>query len=414
MTVVTIDRHPLLQYYSSVGALLFFALSLILPDGYSYGALLLLLAGLSCLFIRGTYRQLSSGHQVFLFALIFYALIWMAEVYFHNLGTREYDRPSRFLAAAIALIFLMRHPPLPHFVWFGITFGALATGALALWEKLALGIARVDGFTNAIQYGNLSALLGILCLVGIAWAVKQEQYRQLWLLLLILGFISGLAASLLSGSRGGWIGLPFILLFIASFFRSIFSIKAILTGFLSIVLLGLLAYVVPSSGVKMRVDQVFSELGQYSQGKTLTSVGTRLELWKGNLKLISEKPVLGWGEYGYDQRLKELRDTGYINPAILGHAHNDLLDVMSRRGVFGLISLLLLYGLPLYLFTRQARFYGEPIALAGAVTVFCFIDFGLTQVFFAHNSGVMMYGFSIVILYAAAQGAISTNLRVKS
>lgn len=401
MTLAAVNKEQLFIWFSSVCVFLFFTFSLAVPKLGAAGAAFLFLAGIPLLFRKHTYQQLNKETLLLMTGLLLYALVWMLEVYFHELGSREYDRPSRFVFAVIALLFLVRYPPKQELLWLGIAVGGIATGTWALWEKFALDAVRVSGHTNAIQYGNLSILMGFLCLAGIGWAYRQQQYRIFWFVILITGFFFGLLASGLSGSRGGWIGLPFILIYLVALYRNLFSIKIIYFSLAAFFVLVVFMYSQPVTGVKNRVDQVFNELASYSHGVKRTSVGTRLELWKGNLIIIGEKPVLGWGEQGYNKRLKELVDNGVIQPAILGHAHNDILDVMSRRGVFGLISLLFLYAIPFYIFSGYAKNYLNSVGIAGALAVLCYIDFGLTQVFFSHNSGVMMYAFVIIILYSA-------------
>jgi len=398
-----VNKDQFFIWFSSVCVFLFFAFSLVAPKLGAAGAAFLLLAGIPLLFRKQTYQQLNKETLLLMAGLLFYALVWMLEVYFHELGSREYDRPSRFVFAVIALLFLLRYPPRQDVVWAAIALGGIATGSWALWEKLALGAVRVSGHTNAIQYGNLSMLMGLLCLAGLGWAYKLHRYRGLWMTVLLAGLVFGLMASGLSGSRGGWIGLPLILLYIAKQYHEHLPKRLLLASIAGVVILVTVAYLTPSTGLKSRVSGVFHDLEQYQQGNPITSVGIRFELWKGNLILIQEKPLLGWGERGYKERLEELYKQGSIRAHIESHAHNEMLYDFSRRGIVGFLSLLLIYALPIYVFFKMVPVEKQiytPIKVAGVITVFCYIDFGLTQAFFEHNSGVMFYPFALVFLYA--------------
>lgn len=403
MNLSVVNKDQFFIGFSSVCVFLFFAFSLVAPKLGAAGAAFLFLAGIPLLFRKQTYQQLNKETLLLMAGLLLYALVWMLEVYFHELGSREYDRPSRFVFAVIALLFLVRYPPRQEFVWAGIALGGIATGSWALWEKFALGAVRVTGHTNAIQYGNLSMLMGLLCLAGLGWAYKQQRHRMAWFLVLIVGFLFGLLASGLSGSRGGWIGLPLILLYIAKQYSEHLPKRILLTSIAGVVVLVTVAYMVPSTGIKSRVGAVFTDIEQYQQGNPRTSVGIRLELWKGNLTLIQEKPLQGWGEKGYKERLAELYKQGAIKAHIESHAHNEMLYNFSRRGVVGFLSLLLIYVLPIYAFAKMVPISERqyiPVKIAGILTVFCYVDFGLTQAFFEHNSGVMFYPFALVFLFS--------------
>lgn len=415
MNLSVVNKDQFFIGFSSVCVFLFFAFSLVAPKLGAAGAAFLLLAGIPLLFRKQTYQQLNKETLLLIAGLLFYALVWMLEVYFHELGSREYDRPSRFVFAVIALLFLLRYPPKQELLWLGIAVGGIATGTWALWEKFALDAVRVSGHTNAIQYGNLSILMGFLCLAGIGWAYRQQQYRIFWFVILITGFLFGLLASGLSGSRGGWIGLPFIILYLVQQYRDIIPKLTLIAGLLTLLMVSVTAYQMSETGIKQRIDQIFSDLEHYEEGHTKTSVGTRLELWKGNLIMMAEKPWLGWGENQYDAKLKELADAKVISPAILSHAHNEILDTASRRGIPGLLSLLLLYILPVIALTMMAQKLGRQVSffkVAGVVVVFCYFDFGLTQVFFAHNSGAVFYPFSLVFFWAAMMSYKNDKLRV--
>lgn len=379
---------------------LFFSLSLVLPSGFSYGAILLLLTAIPFLFIKSTWKHLNKEHLLFIFAFCFYAIVWFAEALIHDLGLSEYDKPSRFILACIVLLYLLKHKPKQSFLWAGIVTGAWGTGIWAISEKLLTNVARVDAHTNAIQYGNISMLLGLLCLAGFIWAFQREKQRILWITVCLIGFLLGITASILSGSRGGWIGTPLIIIYILQHYRNIIPKRFIVIG--SVILIGFstAAYMIPSSGIKTRINQAVSDISVYKNGKTNTSVGTRFELWEASLLMIKEKPLLGWGKDQYFERLVELKNTEVVNPHIISHSHNEFLYVGARRGVLGLLSLIILYTIPLTIYMHrinQLDSRDTAIPLAGVVTVVAYFDFGLTQAFLTHNNGVMIYTLALVI-----------------
>ena len=121
----------------------------------------------------------------------------------------------------------------------------------------------------------------------------------------MVGAFCGLNGSFLSGSRGGWIGLPFVFFFLYRVYRSFFSTKVKVIGLIITCFLVITAFNLPQLGIEYRVHQAFNELISYEAGNVNSSIGARLEMWKGTAILISEKPLMGWSKEGYIQAKKE-------------------------------------------------------------------------------------------------------------
>lgn len=402
-------------YYVSFAVFIFSAIALVVPSGYSLGAVLLFLGALLYSWRPTAWQQLEKEDWLILLALGFFCLVWVLEIWLHQLGTRELDKPSRFLAAMLVLPLLLRYPPKPEFFWAGVAVGAIATGVWAGWQKLFDGVYRAGGYTQVIQFGNLSMLLGLICLPGIGWAWQQKRYAKGWCLLMALGLVAGVLGSLFSGSRGGWLALLLSLLVLYRGYRDLLKRQYLFALVLLLLIGGGVVYSLPQLGVQQRIVQAVAEVkGYFTENHASSSVGARLEMWRAATLIALEKPFVGWGSEGYlkeKERRAEQRD---ISAAILiyDHAHNEYLDNWVKRGLPGLLSLLLLYLLPLKLFLRsfslpclQARAY----AVAGAILCVAYMDFGLTQVFLSHNSGVMVYAFMLVIVWSLH---VSTNRRM--
>lgn len=399
--------NKFLNFYPSFCAFLFFALALIAPSGYSYGPILLLLAALPLMFSKKNYQNIDKQSLSLLFALLCFGTLWILEVLIHH-SESNFDKPIRYLLAAVALLFLLRFPPKAKAIWLGIAIGAMGTGIFAIIIKLTSNIDRVSGFShNAIQYGNISILLGFLSLTGIWWALQQDKHKYIWTFFLTAGFILGLIASLLSGSRGGWISAPIIFSFILFYSRHALTKKltvAILIMFGSLIAI---AYLIPSTGVKHRTDQVFLQIDQYQDGHTKTSIGTRFEFWKAALIAAKEKPILGWGKPDYLEKLQELVNAKIVSPAIISDPHNMYLSALAFQGIIGLAALLALFILPLQIFKRSINAHQPetlPLSIAGITIIVAYVDFGLTQTTLKFSSGTTFFCFSIIFIYAALLG----------
>jgi O-antigen ligase len=387
------------KYLSSFFILLFFSLSLIAPSGYSYGAAALTLSGLTLLLLQKAKPPLSKEIKIIAILFIFYFLVFAAETVIYKDPVSNIDRPIKFILALFALYFLIAKPPLAEFFWAGISIGAMGSGLLALWQSLALNTTRVEGFSMAIQYGNIAILYGAMCLFGITWSQRKEN-KKIWTAVLLLGFIFGLTGSFLSGSRGGWLIIPFIFIYFIYINRD--KIKPVI-GFITLASVLIISYNIPgvSSNVKNRFNDIFNDLSEYKKGNASTSIGIRIELIKGSLILIKEKPILGHGTQGYEAGLVRLTDNGVINLALISHAHNDILDAWAKRGILGFTTLLAIYLIPLIIIIKKIRTADnseKSVLATGIVFISSCVIFGLTQAFLMHNSGSMIYAFGLVII----------------
>ncbi|EHA13926.1 O-antigen ligase [Halomonas sp. HAL1] len=344
-----------------------------------------------------------------------YIIVHALEAWWDSIGISGIDRPSRLAMAIPAMFLIIACPPRLAFLWSGLAFGAITTGSWAGWQKIIEESDRASGYTHVIQFGNLSMLVGVLCLAGLGWAMVQQR-RNMWVCFLLLGAAFGILGSLFSGSRGGWIGFPIVLwVLYRAYGRHLanwlkFALVMILVG------ASILVYTIPQAGVQHRVHQAFNDVSQYASGDNrVTSVGSRFEMWRGAGHMISEKPLFGWGENGYREQMSVLASEGVVESGILryGHAHNEMIDAFAKRGIVGVIVLLLLYLVPLRLF---ARHFSEPdiakrsLAVAGVLLPVTYIDFGLTQTFLSHNSGIMIYAFWIAVLWGTLKRQYITSV----
>nr|WP_290955658.1 O-antigen ligase family protein [Halomonas sp.] len=394
-----------LRLYTSLAVLLLGAIALIVPSGYSVGAVMLLLGSI-VLLIKRPVLGLTRRDWLVIAAMLAYAAVSMLEAWWDGQGTRGLDSPIRFLFAIPAMLLVMAYPPRLSWLWTGLALGAIGAGGWAGWQKLVEGEWRATGFTHVIQFGNLSMLLGILCFAGLGWAWVLPR-RLPWVALLLFGGLMGMLGSLFSGSRGGWIGLPFVLLvFYRGYGR---HLPGLVKGamLVAIVAGASLMYVLPQTGVQSRVHEAFDDVSRYVSGESLTnSVGARFEMWKGASQLILEKPLIGWGDNGYQKGMQGLADQGVIHPEVTlyGHAHNEFIDAWAKRGLIGLVVLLTLYLIPMKFFARRLDSPDlelRSLAVAGVLLSVAYIDFGLSQVFLSHNSGVMMFAFLLAVLWGS-------------
>lgn len=377
----------------------FVALLILLPWAYAaipLAAGLLALAGL--LLRRGSVGAipavLDGEDRLWLLALLAFAGLWCLDVLRTGVWPvaahgRSWLVPLWPLLAAGVLVWLRHHPPSRIGWWLGLVVGALGAGGIAAYERFVLDAFRADNDMNAIPFGNLALLLGVLSLVAMFGRLARPHRPLPWLTpLLGLAAAGGFAASFLSGTRGGWVALPLLVWMGFRGFRGVFPRRQMLCAAAGVWLLlaGLVAMTaITDYGVTKRLDRAVNDIVQYRDGDSSSSVGLRLDMWYAGGRLFLDKPWLGWGEGRLQAARDDMVERGLIHPSVSQYdqLHSDLVDTAARRGVLGMVTLLALYGVPAWLFARHLHESRDAqtrtLALSGLMICFAFIYFGLTQ-----------------------------------
>jgi len=404
----------------TLGVFLLPALALVAESGYSYGAVVLLIGAVSYRFAhRRTWPStpaLPGLVKVIVAVMVVYALVWMADAALRGEGLREFDRPSRFLFAAFCLVVLARARIPATALWLGLAVGGIGAGAIAIWQKLIEGMGRATGFAQTIQFGNASMLFGLMCGAGLIWAVQPHRpagRRIALVLVLVLGAMGGITASFLSGSRGAWLALgPALLIGGWAAWQLGRARLYLMTVPVALAVLVAGVYLHPATGVEHRVTSAVDQLERYFEDdQRASSVGYRLEMWRGTAQLFAERPLTGWGELGYIERLRALGEAGVIHPTAsrYTHAHNEWMNTLAKKGLLGGVILLGLYLVPTVWFLRSGagaarQRSGDTVApslalaTAGLLFTLGFMATGLTQVNFNHNIGAMLFAFMTAVL----------------
>lgn len=402
---------PVVWFLSSITL----ALSLVLHNGYSLGILLLFLLSLVFYFPlkkRAPPFEFIKLDTALFVVLLIYGLAMMFFVYLDGWHTRELDRPSRFIFALPVLALLMRcRPNNLSWLFYGVVSGAIGAFCLGLYERLILGYGRAHGAEHPIMFGDTSMMLGLMSCAAAFYFYSRKSY--IWLAVSVIGVLCGVGGSILSGSRGGWVALPLIGLFLLWQSRDLLGKKNITAVALISFAVVISAVAVPQTGIQGRVMQAVDDVARYIEGDfKASSLGLRFEMWKGALYMFESSPVFGVGEYGAKKFKQRLANEGIISEqaVVFDHAHNEYLNALSLTGIVGFLALMAVYLVPLRLFLRKMREYKnnwnvKAYAMAGVLVPMSYMDFALSQSMFSHNIGVMMYVFPIVFFWAAVRWA---------
>jgi O-antigen ligase len=400
---------------TTLAAFLLPALALWVPSGYSYGALVLLLGALC---FAPVWLRLKPDGATMGLALLLAGMGGMWFLLSLDTGPAHWDKGLKWLLGAVSLLFAVAYPPRPRAFTLGLPIGCIGMGVLALWQTQGLGMERATGYTNTIQWGNLSLLLA--CLTAVPLVVFWRVYGKPWRAVMGLAIGLGLAGSLLSQSRGGWLALIGVLalglLLVWRLHRPLFvPLLAGAAGLL--VVLALVLGLTPR--FKERIDLATTEITGYVEaGKENTSLGLRLAQYGLVAQLIPQKPWLGWGAHGFVAEMQRRVDAGEYGPEMMHYPqiHNDFLDVWVKVGVLGVLLQAALFAWVLAMFwpsrARLSRYaedsppWRDALALRvmGCVVPVAYLFFGMSQPFFNHNSGIMCFVFYVAVLWSSLQG----------
>lgn len=317
------------------------------------------------------------------------------------------DSPSRFFAAALLFLVLRRCLP-GTLEWTDLSFalGGLASLGILLIAPRDWGMGRLSSdFLNPIHFGDIALVLGALSVLSLNWWRKD---RLLVRVIKVGGLFAGLAASLITGSRGGWIAIPVVaamILYVRSRGKSR-KWKVLLPLVIVAILASVYAF---SPTARERVVDVSSDLAQYTHGNKDTSLGIRLQLYEAAARIVKSHPLLGLGGDGFRNSMQSFEKAGLLTPAAAqlgrGEAHNQMLAYMTDYGIVGGLALLAIYIVPGAIFWRRLSAPAGPArraGLMGLTFVVAFWIFGLTVETFDLKMTVSFYATVVAILAAAS------------
>ena len=368
---------------------------------------LLFLAVLASMFdlIRRPKFSSNSLWDRYSIAFSFAMAVFLSEAYHGTFSAPPFDGPSRLLISIPVFLVLrqMDRHTISH-LQYGLPLGAISAlvGAMIAWPNW---VANNLYFVNSIHFGDLALMLGFLSL----FCINMEKRDPTPVLVFkIIGCLVGVFVSIKSDARGGWIAAP-VLLFIwwqsqsprRSWTQHLAAFAFILfIAFLGYDLIGI---------IQNRMDLINQNLIEFQHGNKDTSIGIRLQLWHAAWYLFSNNPVFGVGPGGFAQMMTPLSASGMLTPIAAsfgrGEVHNEILAKSSELGIFGLLSLLSIYAIPLAIFVRATRSsisFERSAAFMGICLVTGFFIFGLTVEIFNLKMTVSFYSLTMAVLLAAS------------
>lgn len=301
-------RQPSLLWLTTFLVIVFPFITLFINRGDSYTLGLLTLAGVWVWAVSSARRWLNRDSAwLWSVCALFFGVLLLSYVLGvqTDAGFRFLGRYLRFLLVAPVYLAFRRYPPPAKAVFIGLAGGALIGGVLALLRFLhAQGPIRISASTDlSIIFGDLAATT-VLCTVA-GFGVLAAARRGWVVLLLALCLAGGMAATLLSGTRGAWLAFLFLLLLLSTRFGGFLKVRYVALIFAVIVAAFLVSYLVPRTATHSRLGTVgtqvhdyFASLGTFESladpsGDHPRCLDARrfLEAWVSAGRLVGDVPV---------------------------------------------------------------------------------------------------------------------------
>lgn len=366
-----------------VSALLFFAPAVNLTwqggSGYCFFALLAISLGtaFACRVWPGYFSALCEYRWFTVGMLAIPVAVVVQQAVMGYWMPRQFDAISRF--ALVVFVFLMlRQVPSRKLraIGWGCAAGAAIAGVSALLLQPTDAVRFTNSYTNAIPFGDTALLLAFLSVFTLGWDVRDGRIVAVK----VLAFIGGAYASYLSGTRGGWLAIPFFFALLGFQFRWFSDKKRLLISTLVVVVC--LAALFSTDRVRQRLGEGVTDIQLLKKGKDDTSIGDRLQLWTASTAFFAQHPVYGIGKGHLLAALDDMARRGKVSTQVVNErAHSDFFSTLAEQGAIGVLCLLLFYFGSTVYFWRERRAADATIrtaAWSGLAVSFSTIIFGLT------------------------------------
>lgn len=271
----------------------------------------------------------------------------------------------------------------------GVVVSGYALLQLAGQAAIHQGSTRIDA-----SFGN-SAYLAIYLLFNTfiaLWLALTEEYA--WLKWTLLAFaLLETVLIFFTETRGTVLGLVAALL-VASLLTALTSGKRARRG----ALWAFVLIMVASGGFFLARDSAFVQGNHILQRIASISVAdgqTRFTLWHMAFQGVAERPIVGWGQEGFNYIFNAYYDPSlYAQEPWFDRAHNAFIDWLTAGGIPAFLLYLGLFGSAFVLLWRSSELSRpERIALTGAL-----IGYAVHNLFVFDNLYSYVYFFAILAL----------------
>jgi O-antigen ligase len=275
----------------------------------------------------------------------------------------RFDAPSRYLMALIVFIAIARYrSAVPRVLEIAIPAATIITLILipyvpaTFWSTIEGRLS--NHFIDPLIFGQVALALGVMSLLLIGSIDKRPWHITL---LQLIGGVVGIYLSLRSGSRTGWLAIPFILFLWVVHYSPFSRWKTIILG-MALTVFSMAVFYFSSSVVKDRVDAMHSEITNYqwSAVNPDTSIGHRINWIRIGWHYFSMRPLSGWGEESLVKNMHDDSIAMYVSKSSRDELlavgfHNDFVANAVRYGIGGLAAKITIFLIPFLFFAHCLR-----------------------------------------------------------
>jgi putative inorganic carbon (HCO3(-)) transporter len=274
-----------------------------------------------------------------------------------------------YLLIFFAVTNFVPDPRRARYLIYALLASATLTGLYGIFQHFGLDFIRLTGKVFELTrssgtFGNpifLGAFLVLMIPVAVSLLIRTGGAKQK--LVLSAAMTVMLACLILTQTRGAWLGLALSFVFLGVTFlrKGILKDRRILAGLLSLAVLvgavSLSLYIFePNASVVRRVRTAIERSG---------SVATRLDMWTGSMKLIRNRPLIGYGWETFDGIFPKYGTTFLMSVEELpDRPHNGFLYLGASSGLLGWLAFLWIVTVTFWHGTRKSS--GLSYSYAGA------------------------------------------------
>lgn len=259
----------------------------------------------------------------------------------------------------------------------GLLFSGTLAAIYGIFQHFGYDFIKLTGKVfeltrSSSTFGNpgfLGAFLILLIPIALVWFIRAKGIgaRMIYggiILILIICLV-------FTYTRAAWLGFLFSLIILGTLLspKNIFKqYRAVLFLMLTVLIFGIIFALLPVSGRETAPSLAERAISLLKLGG---SVATRIDMWRNTLKLIVQKPILGYGWETYKGVFLK-----YGTPFLMSYEelpdrpHNQLLYLASSAGILGWLTffwiVVLLYG-KAFKFIRSLEFGDETRWLVGGL-----------------------------------------------
>ncbi len=311
------------------------------------------------------------------FATLAFLVLHLLSYWLYGLGNYYHGYYYRLTLIIPITCLLLKYEVDIEKVNYSIIITILFSFILAIYQVGYLHVARagipfmLNHAYQPVNWGDMLILFSVYLLYYFLY------YSPKMPIVYLLAIVLGLSCSILSGSRGGWLGLPFVgIMIICSLTKS--WPKRILMIFSFSVVSGALLIIACKYNI-FRVGEAYENLQTcflknqciYDPMAGENSLGLRVLMFKNAYQAFKANPLFGVGVGAYTNYIIQLARNGLILPYFQFHfneePHNEFIRVLSMLGIVGALNYILIMLGPV-LAIRHNRKAME--VLAGVIIVF--------------------------------------------